>query len=178
MELVISLPGTEKSLRLERSGERYHITLDATRYEVDVVQAGDGVFSLIIDGAQYEVAVNAQKTGPRGSAHYQVTSSQGLDNVSLVDPLTHLAQQSRGGSGGDGSLQVAAYMPGQVVEILVSEGDTVQPGQGVLVLEAMKMKNEIQAETAGVVSKLHVTEGQAVEADDPLFEIGAPDDAS
>lgn len=172
MELVIGLPGREKSLHLERIGERYHITLDEARYEVDVISAGAGVFSLIIDGAQYEVAVEPQKPGPRGSAHYQVDSSRGIDHVSLVDPLTHLAQLSRGGGADDGTQQVTAYMPGQVVEILVAEGDEVKPGQGILVLEAMKMKNEIQAETGGIVQKIHVRSGQTVEADDPLFEIG------
>lgn len=172
MELVIGLAGKEKSLHLERHGDRYAITLDETRYDVDVVPAGPGVFSLIIGGAQYEVAVEPQKSGPRGSAHYQVLSLRGQDDVSLVDPLTHLAQLSRGGDAGDGTQKVTAYMPGQVVEILVSEGDTVQAGQGVLVLEAMKMKNEIQSEVGGVISHLHVKEGQAVEADDLLFEVG------
>lgn len=172
MELVISLPGREKSLHLERVGDRYQITLDETRYEVDVADVGNGAFSLVIAGAQYEVSVEPQKPGPRGSAHYRVDSLRGIDNVSLVDPLTHLAQVSRGGGADDGTQQVTAYMPGQVVEILVAEGDSVAPGQGVLVLEAMKMKNEIQAEGGGVVIKMHVEEGQAVEADDPLFEIG------
>ncbi len=172
MELVIGLAGKEKALHLERFGDRYLITLDEARYEVDVVQAGPGVLSLIIDGAQYEVAVEPQKPGPRGSAHYQVLSMRGQDDVSLVDPLTHLAQLSRGSDANDGTQRVTAYMPGQVVEILVSEGETVQPGQGVLVLEAMKMKNEIQSESAGIVTHIHVQEGQAVEADDLLFEVG------
>ena len=176
MELIISLPGTEKSLHLERSGEHYHIVLDETRYEVDVVEAGSGTYSLIIDGAQHEVSVEPQPSGPRGSAHYQVSSAQGVDNVSLVDPLTHLAQTSRGGGAGEGTQSVRAYMPGQVVEILAAVGDTVEPGQGILVLEAMKMKNEIQTETGGVIKTLHVQEGQAVEAGDPLFEIGPGDE--
>ena len=69
MELVISLAGKEKSLHLEGHGDKYLVTLDAVRYEVDVAPAGPGALSLIIDGAQYEVAVEPQKPGPRGSAH-------------------------------------------------------------------------------------------------------------
>jgi biotin carboxyl carrier protein len=62
-------------------------------------------------------------------------------------------------------------MPGRVVEILAAEGERVEAGQGVLVLEAMKMKNEIQAESAGVVTRILVDEGQTVEGGDPLFEM-------
>ena len=62
-------------------------------------------------------------------------------------------------------------MPGRVVALLVAQGDQVEPGQGVLVLEAMKMENEIAAEAAGVVSQFFVEEGQAVEGGDPLFEV-------
>ena len=62
-------------------------------------------------------------------------------------------------------------MPGRVIEILAQEGQEVAAGQGVLVLEAMKMENEIQAENDGVVRRILVETGQAVEGGDPLFEI-------
>ena len=62
-------------------------------------------------------------------------------------------------------------MPGRVVTLLVGEGETVKAGQGVVVLEAMKMENEIQTDVAGVVKKIFVEEGQSVEGGDPLFEI-------
>jgi biotin carboxyl carrier protein len=62
-------------------------------------------------------------------------------------------------------------MPGRVVEVLVREGDEVTVGQGLVVLEAMKMENEIQAERAGKVTKVFVTAGQPVEGGDLLFEL-------
>jgi pyruvate carboxylase subunit B len=62
-------------------------------------------------------------------------------------------------------------MPGRVVKFLVSEGDEVISGQGLVVLEAMKMENEITAERAGTVRKILVEEGQAVEGGDSLFEL-------
>ena len=62
-------------------------------------------------------------------------------------------------------------MPGRVVEVLVEEGARVEAGQGLIVLEAMKMENEIQAEHEGVVKQVFVTAGQAVEGGDPLFEL-------
>jgi biotin carboxyl carrier protein len=58
-----------------------------------------------------------------------------------------------------------------VVSLLVAEGEEVQPGQGLLVLEAMKMQNEIQAERAGRVRAIHVAPGEAVEGGDPLLDL-------
>ena len=93
----------------------------------------------------------------------------------MVDPLTHLARQAHGAAAA-GAHQVSAYMPGRVVAVLVEEGQAVEAGQGLVVLEAMKMENEIQAEAAGVVTKILVAPGQAVEGGDPLFEIGPVED--
>ncbi|REK07215.1 MAG: biotin/lipoyl-binding protein [Acidobacteria bacterium] len=64
-------------------------------------------------------------------------------------------------------------MPGKVVKVLVEAGARVEAGQGVLVLEAMKMENEIQAESSGVLAEIFVSEGQAVQGGDPLFEVVA-----
>jgi biotin carboxyl carrier protein len=89
----------------------------------------------------------------------------------VTDPLTHLARQGAAGKGARRRQQVTAYMPGRVVSVLVAAGDSVQPGQGVLVLEAMKMENEIQAEHDGVIQRVCVAPGQAVEGGDVLFEL-------
>lgn len=94
-----------------------------------------------------------------------------MTTVSITDPLTHLASQTRGGKGGKRQRKVAAYMPGRVVAVLVEEGGTVTAGQGVIVLEAMKMENEIRAEHDGTVVKIFVQPGQAVDMGNPLFEL-------
>ena len=62
-------------------------------------------------------------------------------------------------------------MPGRVVDVRVAAGDVVEAGQPLVVLEAMKMQNEIQADRAGTVERVHVAAGQAVEGGDPLVEI-------
>ncbi len=70
-----------------------------------------------------------------------------------------------------GAVEVAAPMPGKVVKLLVSQGDTVEAGQGVLLFEAMKMQNEIRSPLAGDVVELAVQEGQAVESRERLFSV-------
>ncbi len=177
MELIVRYLDREEKVHLERTEAGYRVAVGEARYEVDVALAGDAscscpsgatVHSLLIDGDQHEVTIRRQKA--RGDGVYWVTSAAGAGEVEIMDPLTHLARLSHEASGG-GVRQITAYMPGRVVEILVEEGDQVEAGQGVVVLEAMKMKNEIQAESAGVVRKLLVKQGQTVEGGDALFEI-------
>ncbi len=166
MELIVRHLDREEEVHLERTGSGYRVAVGEKHYEVDVAVAGATVHSLLISGRQHEVTVRHQKEGV-----YWVSSAAGASEVEVMDPLTHLARQAHEATGG-GIHQVTAYMPGRVVEILVQEGDEVAAGQGVVVLEAMKMKNEIQAESAGVVTRLLVAQDQTVEGGDPLFEIG------
>ncbi len=166
MELIVRHQEREEELHLERTDSGYRIVLGELTYEVDVARASDTIHSLLIDGEQHEVSVRRRKEGL-----YRVTSAAGISEVEIMDPLTHLARTAHGEDKG-GAQHVTAYMPGRVVEILVAEGDEVEAGQGIVVLEAMKMKNEIQTESSGAVKKLLVEKDQAVEGGDPLFEIG------
>jgi pyruvate carboxylase subunit B len=165
MELIARQDEREERIEIERHGDRYAVRVGETLYEVDAVSASETGRSYLIDGAQFEVGVKSL-----GNGRYQVSSARDLSQVEVCDPLTHLAEESRAGRGG-ATLAVSAYMPGRVVEILVAEGDEVEAGQGILVLEAMKMENEIQSERAGTVSKILVEPGQPVEKNDPLFEV-------
>jgi biotin carboxyl carrier protein len=176
VELIVRHGEREEKVHLERTESGYRVTVGEASYGVDVAFAGvkaDGlpaVHSLLIAGRQHEVTVR-RRQAPGGGDVYRVTSAAGSDEVGIMDPLTYLARSAHDASGG-GARQVTAYMPGRVVEILVEEGEEVAAGQGIVVLEAMKMKNEIQAEAAGVVTRILVARDQAVEGGDPLFEIG------
>lgn len=165
MDLVVKHRDREAKLHLEHREEGYRITIDGQHHEVDAREVSAGTHSLIIDGRQYMVTVRAQKEG-----RYRVSHVGGTDEVELMDPLTHLARQSHVGAG-SGAQVVNAYMPGRVIQILVEDGEEVVAGQALVVLEAMKMENEILAERPGVVTKILVTAGQAVEGGDALFEI-------
>ncbi|MEM6795349.1 MAG: biotin/lipoyl-containing protein [Acidobacteriota bacterium] len=174
MDLIVTEGDRQEEIRLEplEDGSFEVILGDgAKRYEVDVAAAGGGpLLSLRLrdTGQQYEVAV--QRISRGDECVYRVSSSRGVDTVSVTDPLTHLMQQANPEKGSGGQV-ASAMMPGRVVEVLVSEGAEVEQGQGIVVVEAMKMKNEIHAEAAGTVAKIHVEAGQNVEGGDPLFEI-------
>jgi biotin carboxyl carrier protein len=81
------------------------------------------------------------------------------------------AAQAKKATAGSGDKVVRSPMPGRVVKVLVSKGDAVQTGQGLLVLEAMKMENEVRARIAGTVAEVHVATGTAVEGNAKLVTL-------
>lgn len=172
MELIARHGDREERVRIESDGGALRVTVGERTYTVDAARLdGDGgLWSLLLEGGQHEVAVAAQ-TADR----YRVSTPRGLYDVHVTDPLTHLAREAHGAAAAGAGETVAAYMPGRVTAVLVEEGAAVDAGQGVVVLEAMKMENEIDAESAGTVTKIHVEEGQAVEGGDPLFDLGPPE---
>ena len=166
MELIVRMGEREEKVAVQRVSDGYVVEIGDRTYEVDAEVSGGSRRSLLLDGDQYEVAVVAS-----GDGVYDVTTAGGAARVEVLDPLAHLARSSRNSSGGRSANTVDAYMPGRVVAVLVEEGSEVAAGDGIVVLEAMKMENEIQSEKGGVVRKILVEPGQAVEGGDALFEI-------
>ena len=166
MDLVARHGEREERVHVRRDGDGFEVRLGGRTYHVDVSAARSGLHSLRIDGAQHEVAVHPQEDGV-----YWVSTAAGSGPVEVADHLAHLAAQTRGGKGGKRRQRVNAYMPGRVVALLAEEGQEVTAGQGILVLEAMKMENEIRAEHDGRIGKVFVQPGQAVEMGNPLFEL-------
>ncbi|RMF18818.1 MAG: biotin/lipoyl-binding protein [Candidatus Dadabacteria bacterium] len=92
----------------------------------------------------------------------------------VLDRLQALLREHRGGTaGGDGALTVA--MPGRVIKIVVAEGDVVAAGDGVVIVEAMKMENELKAPVSGTIERIAVAVGDTVEAGDLLLQIDPED---
>ncbi|HEV7783915.1 MAG TPA: biotin/lipoyl-containing protein [Thermoanaerobaculia bacterium] len=172
MDLIVRSGSREEKVKIRRDDDFYDVTIGDRVYRVEAATARAGgqnlasLRSLLIDGAQHEVAVRHQ-----GEGVYWVSTRQGAGAVEVADPLTALATQTRAAKGGRRRQTVKAYMPGRVVTLLAAEGEEVAAGQGVLVLEAMKMENEIRAEHGGTVTKIHVQPGQAVDNGTPLFEL-------
>ncbi|MFY9821394.1 MAG: biotin/lipoyl-containing protein, partial [Thermoanaerobaculia bacterium] len=170
VDLIVRSGSREEKVRVRRDDDVYDVTIGDRTYRVEAATARAGaqrsLLSLLIEGAQHEVAVREQ-----GEGVYWVSTAHGAGAVEVADPLTALATQSRTAKGGRRRQTVKAYMPGRVVALLAAEGEEVAAGQGVLVLEAMKMENEIRAEHGGTVTRIHVQPGQAVDNGTPLFEL-------
>ncbi len=166
LDLVARHGEREERVRVQRTERGYEVTVGERLYQVDHAAPAPGSHSLIVEGSHHEVTARRLADGS-----YAVVTGGTASVVEVADPLTYLARQSAGGAAGRRSRRVEAYMPGRVVGVLVEEGAEVRAGQGVVVLEAMKMQNEILAEHDGVVSRVFVSPGQAVEKGDPLFEM-------
>jgi glutaconyl-CoA/methylmalonyl-CoA decarboxylase subunit gamma len=169
VDLIVRDGDRVERVRVRRRGDELEVSVGeegGRTYRVDAARARDLLHSLRIEGAQHEVAIHRQAPD-----RFWISGLHGAGPVQVSDPLTHLATESRQGKGSRRRAQVTAYMPGRVVTLLVEEGQEVVAGQGILVLEAMKMENEIQAEQDGVLSKIHVQAGQAVDTGAALFEL-------
>lgn len=153
----------EKKYRLEldRVDEHWRCRLDGLEIQIDAVLAGRDVLSILIAGKSYEI--KRERTPP--GMHLWVGSTRYA--AELVDPRS--LRGRRDGAGDEqGPKRLVAPMPGKVVRILVHERDEVQAGQGIVVVEAMKMQNEIKSPKKGIVQKLIATEGANVNAGDVL----------
>jgi biotin carboxyl carrier protein len=145
-----------RTLRVEVRGKggRYTVILDDRPLDVDLEETGRHFLSLLIEGRSYEVGLLAT---PRG---YTVVLDGEVLDVELSDAGRGALPRARAETG---QVRVTAPMPGKLVRVLVEAGQAVEAGQGLVVVEAMKMENELRATRAGRVKELPVREGQAVE---------------
>ncbi|MEL6431926.1 MAG: biotin/lipoyl-containing protein [Planctomycetota bacterium] len=151
---------------VERAG-RLEVLLDGKLCDVTYTEAdGDGQVTVILDGRSYALSMGGDAND------VSVTVAGYRYDCALEDERERAANlAAREASKGGGT--VKAVMPGVVVELLVEEGDEVTEGQPLLILEAMKMQNEIGAPGEGVVKSIHASGGQAVGAGEKLVTLEA-----
>jgi biotin carboxyl carrier protein len=165
MKLALSINGTHEEVEFVDDSGRASLTLGGRKYEGEVSQPEAGLFLVVIDGRVYRCLIEQTAVGDTA-----VAVNGERFSISVRD-LKHLRGSHGGEAGGHGPASLPAPMPGKVVRILCAEGDAVTAGQGVLIVEAMKMQNEVQAPRGGTVSKIRVTEGQTVNAGEVLAVI-------
>jgi pyruvate carboxylase subunit B len=170
---------------------RYHVTVGAVTLDVEVDAegvlvdgdrilasgpelAGSNVYSFLVDGASHTVLAERSAPGVwdlqlRGRRH----------RVEVMDERTKVMRDMNSAAPRlEGPLPVRAPMPGLVVKVEVQEGDLVEAGRGLLVVEAMKMENSLTAPVGGRIGAIHVAAGQTVEKDEILMDLVPPDQES
>ena len=166
MRFVGRYDGNELPIEVERLGAGYRVKLGDRWIVADLVDAGPAVRSLRLeDGTQFSLLHH------REGNEYQVTIGASKVHVEIVDPLA-LKRKGRDDASGSGGI-VKALMPGRIVRVLVAKGDAVRKGTPLLILEAMKMENEIQAPADGTIDELFVEAGQTVEAGADLVHVAS-----
>jgi biotin carboxyl carrier protein len=144
-----------------------HISVDGKVYEVDFESvSGQPVYSLIVDGKSHESYVAA------GDHDWQVLLRGRLYPVTVEDEREKRLRTAAGGGVAEtGELHLRAPMPGLVVTILVDEGQSIKKGQVLLILESMKMQNELKSPRDGVIGRVRVKAGETVEQKQTLLSV-------
>lgn len=148
--------------------ESMRILTDSAGREIaaDVQKISDGEFSVIIDGRSIHVFLSRSKSSTAATVNNFIFD---VRRETLRDALARKLQKESGTT--NSSMTVRAPMPGLITKILRPEGSVVHHGEGIMVIEAMKMENEIKAPKAGIVTKVMVQERQTAEKNDHLFTI-------
>ena len=154
----------EIEVEVERHGNAYRVRVGDRWFDADFVSVGRYVRSLRLDdGTQFSLVHHRD-----GNTH-EISLGDATVKVDIIDPLAAKRRRREDEIAGGGV--VKALMPGRVVRVLVAKGDVVRKGAGLLILEAMKMENEITAPADGTVDQLFVEPGQTVEAGAELVHI-------
>ncbi|MCA1630838.1 MAG: biotin/lipoyl-binding protein [Acidobacteria bacterium] len=141
--------------------------IDGRAYELEARETERGAYLLVLGGRVYECRVEDGR-GAGGASKVEVGGR--AYEVSLFDPRK-LRAAGAGGAQNQGRAVVAASIPGKVVRVLVEEGAMVEAGDGLVVVEAMKMQNELKSPKAGTVTELRARAGATVNAGDVLVVV-------
>jgi biotin carboxyl carrier protein len=162
MKLDVLISGKTRTIELQRAADRWRVSLDGTPLDVDALEIAPNIFSILLNGQSHEVRIAHAPDGTLTlqTGHYEFTAE-------VIDPRAWRGRR-HGAVEAEGRQQITAPMPGKVVRLLVQPGDKVQAGQGLLVVEAMKMQNEVRSPKTGTVERLLVQEGQPVNAGQTL----------
>jgi len=166
MKFEVQLNGSsgvhKYTVELEPAGSGYRVTLDGKVVQADAALLAPSTVSVLLNGQSFEVHVTPSLDG-----QLKLQSGPHEFTAELQDPRAWQGRR-HGTLEAEGRQQILAPMPGKVVRLLVNPGDEVEAGQGLLVVEAMKMQNEIRSPKKGKVERLQVKEGQTVNAGEVL----------
>ena len=164
MRFVARRDGVEIPVEVERAGGGYRVRIGDRWMTADLVEAGPYLRSLRLeDGTQFSFVHH------RSGTMHEISLSATTVHIDVIDPLSLKRKRREDQTGGAG--MVKALMPGRIVRLLVEAGATVRKGTGLLVLEAMKMENEIQAPANGVVEQIFVKAGDTVDGGADLVHV-------
>ena len=161
MKYEVRISGKTRMVELEPNADGWQAKLEGEAGVADVVETAPNTFSVLVSGQAHQICV--------------IPSSEGLElqtggfefSAEVIDPRSWRGRR-HGGAEAEGRQQIAAPMPGKVVRLLIKAGEVVEAGQGLLVVEAMKMQNEIRSPKRGTVERVLVVEGQPVNAGEVL----------
>jgi biotin carboxyl carrier protein len=160
MKWVVRGGGSSRDVEVERSGDEFAVEIDGQRHELELVRFDGAVASLRFPSS-------GRSRGSNGS--WRVAVGQREFDLEVLTPSE--AVEAASAAREVGPSRLTAPIPGKVVAVKVEPGEEVERGQALVVLEAMKMENELAADQAGKVAAIHVASGDTVEGGEILIEL-------
>ena len=169
MRYFVTIRG--KTVPVEVGAGEVRVGDKSVSVDLDGVRGTD-VHTLLMDGTSYRVVAK------RDDGRWVVDVGGCHEIADVIDARTAAIRELVGDSGQSNGVQpIRAPMPGLVVKVEVEESDRVEPGQGLVIIEAMKMENELRADASARVEKIHVSHGDAVEKGQLLIDLAPLSDA-
>ncbi len=160
MKYITTIGERQYTIEINRDDQ---IAIDDVVYPIDLRAIDEATFSLLIDNASLEALVEAT------NGEIQVLLRGRLYTARVEDERASRLNRSGGGlHAGSGEVTINSPMPGLIVSIAVSEGQTVKKGQTIVVLESMKMENELKAPRDGTIASIKISPRQSVDQGQPL----------
>lgn len=167
MKLKAQVNNREVNVVLEETDARLSVQIDDRTYNLNVHNSDDTAYLLVNETRVYECRVESMQ---KSRERFEVQLKGKRHAIAIIDP-----RRLRTGENSDrhhhGPLEIAAQMPGKVVRVLVEAGAKVEKGDGIIVVEAMKMQNEMKSPRAGVVGSVNVKPGDTVNAGEVLATV-------
>ena len=164
-KFVATVNGRAETVEVTGRDGRYRVTVGARTIDVDARQPMSGIASLLVDGVSHVADVAPTDRGT-------LVDVDGATYLVEVEDHARHVIRARGGTGGGGAGQtIKAPLPGKITHVAVAVGDRVKRGDTVVVIEAMKMENELKAAASGTVTEIRVRPGQSVNPGDVLVLI-------
>ena len=161
MKLIAELNSEKHQLEIKRDGEKVFASVDDRHYELEASEVEPDVYLFKFNHQIYQIYVSPNGIANVGNRQFE---------IGISDPK-RLRGSSKAGEQAGGAAEVKTAMPGKVVRILVEQGMEVKQGDGIMVVEAMKMQNEMKAPKDGVVKEIRALTGATVNAGDILAVI-------
>jgi biotin carboxyl carrier protein len=166
MEFSFEVNGKARRLSLEEKDGGYVVRDGDRVYAADIRRISDEELTVLVAGRSYSVLIARDKDR-------RIVHLAGREVVVREAEEGARERADSGGAGPDGGLKVRPPMPGKVIKVLAAEGDAVRKNQTLVIVEAMKMENEIRSAIDGVVRKVHVAAGDLVDPARPMIELEA-----
>ena len=173
MKLTAKLNKENHEISFEHTGERVLAQVDERSYELSVRAVEDGLYLLMRDGDVYECLVEKDR-GRQDIFNVHLRNHTYV--TTIIDPRKLGSVNDSGVHAGDGSAEITSPMAGKVVRVLLRKGAQVKAGDGVIVVEAMKMQNELKTPRDGVVAEIRTVENATVNAGDVLAVVEGTSD--